>query len=290
MTAEKKGYLTAAAFRAALEARLARLAREEGTDLQRLRRQVAFDRWLARVFDRAAEAWILKGGYAMELRLRSARATRDIDLAMGRPAEFVANPADLPSRLRIELQRMADLDLGDRFEFLVAEAVMEIEAAPSGGARFPVESRLAGRTFVRFHVDVGVGDRVLEPVEHLAGRDWLGFDGIAPLSARLLSKEQQFAEKLHAYTRPERERPNSRVKDLVDLALLVRRFELNREAVRKALQETFGVRATHGLPAVLQQPPEFWRKPFLALAEETQLGLDMDEALRWIQDFLSDLR
>jgi len=66
-----KSYKTAGAFRAALETRLQTRARERGTDLQRLRRQVAFDRFLARMFSKGPKAtypWLLKGGYAMELR------------------------------------------------------------------------------------------------------------------------------------------------------------------------------------------------------------------------------
>jgi len=43
-------YQTARAFRAALEDRLKQLARAQGTDLMRLRREVAFDRLLARLF------------------------------------------------------------------------------------------------------------------------------------------------------------------------------------------------------------------------------------------------
>jgi hypothetical protein len=80
-----KPYKTAGAFRAALEVRLQSLAREENTDLQRLRRQVAFDRFLARLFPRGPNSqypWVLKGGYAMELRIRSARTTKDIDLTL----------------------------------------------------------------------------------------------------------------------------------------------------------------------------------------------------------------
>ena len=42
-------YATATAFRIALEARLKSLAQAEGIDLQRLRRQVSFDRLLARL-------------------------------------------------------------------------------------------------------------------------------------------------------------------------------------------------------------------------------------------------
>jgi hypothetical protein len=62
---ETKQYKTAGAFRSALEARLQARARDEKTDLQRLRRQVAFDRLLARLFSKGPKAsypWVLKGG------------------------------------------------------------------------------------------------------------------------------------------------------------------------------------------------------------------------------------
>lgn len=61
-------YASSAAFRQALETRLNQLAGEEGADIQRLRRQVAFDRLLSRLFLDAPHQWLLKGGYAMELR------------------------------------------------------------------------------------------------------------------------------------------------------------------------------------------------------------------------------
>ena len=62
---EPKKYATAAAFRRALEDRLQDIARKEGVDLQRVRRQVAFDRLLARLFQAAQPhelPWVLKGG------------------------------------------------------------------------------------------------------------------------------------------------------------------------------------------------------------------------------------
>jgi hypothetical protein len=39
-----------------------------------------------------------------------------------------------------------------------------------------------GRVFARFHVDVGIGDEVIEPLDLVTGEDWLGFGGIAPPS------------------------------------------------------------------------------------------------------------
>jgi hypothetical protein len=59
-------YVTAVAFRVALEARLKKLAQEESLDLQRLRRQVAFDRLLCRLFAGPDAPWLLKGGQACD--------------------------------------------------------------------------------------------------------------------------------------------------------------------------------------------------------------------------------
>ncbi len=92
---EPKTYATAAAFRRALEDRLQDIARREGVDLQRLRRQVAFDRLLARLFQGGEPRtllWVLKGGYAMELRIKAARTTKDVDLTMRSASSSVFRP------------------------------------------------------------------------------------------------------------------------------------------------------------------------------------------------------
>jgi hypothetical protein len=79
-------YDTAHAFRAALEARLRNAAQSRGTDLQRLRRRVAFERLLARLFAQDDPPWLLKGGYALEMRLEDrARSTLDLDMSVPGP-------------------------------------------------------------------------------------------------------------------------------------------------------------------------------------------------------------
>lgn len=49
----------------------------------------------------------------------------------------------------------------------------------------------------------------------------LAFADIAPRKIEAVHRRQHFAEKLHALTRDYGGRPNTRVKDLVDLALLI---------------------------------------------------------------------
>ena len=78
----QKTYTTAGAFRRALEERLKKASQTDQMDLNRLRRQVSFDRLLARLFRENSVPWVLKGGYALELRFKAARATVDIDLTV----------------------------------------------------------------------------------------------------------------------------------------------------------------------------------------------------------------
>jgi len=147
------GYATAASLRQALENRLQRLSEAKGEDLGRLRRQVAFDRLLARIFAEENLSWVLKGGYSLELRMKEARSTRDIDLTLLSSAGL-SEAEDLSAKLHTALQRMAGVDIGDFFQFQVGPVTLKIDAAPYGGARFPVDARLAGRTFVKFHKDL----------------------------------------------------------------------------------------------------------------------------------------
>lgn len=66
-------FKSATDFRKSLEARLKACSARTGQDLQRLRRKVAFDRLLARIFQgNDKPRFLLKGGYAMELRLQKA--------------------------------------------------------------------------------------------------------------------------------------------------------------------------------------------------------------------------
>jgi hypothetical protein len=106
------------------------------------------------------EGWILKGGSALEMRFPRARSTKDLDLTVRGREE----PRESAASLRERLLVAASLALPDFFTFEIGEAMADLNQAPEGGARFPVDARLDGRTFVRFHVDLGVGDEVLGPL------------------------------------------------------------------------------------------------------------------------------
>jgi Nucleotidyl transferase AbiEii toxin, Type IV TA system len=128
LTAERK-YASGPALCTALEERLRRMSREDGVELQRLRRLVAFDRFLARLFRAPNANLVLKGGYAMELRFQTARTTKDLDFTVR------VAPAGRDNGL---LKGARGHGRGDFFSFRIGEAMMDLDGAPYGGARYPV--------------------------------------------------------------------------------------------------------------------------------------------------------
>lgn len=282
-------YGTPVAFREALEARLANTAFREGADLQRLRRRVAFERLLARLFHRDDPPWLLKGGYSLEMRMPDrARSTLDLDLWAADTAKPDASSA--PDRSPIGgvydlLQQDAAMDLGDGFSFVIGRPREGRAHATWEGLRCNVDARLAGRTFVEFRLDVWVGDPALGEPEWVQGSGFLSFAGIPAPRVALYPAAQQFAEKLHAFTYPWQDRSNTRVRDLVDLVLLMDSGLLDLESVRLAVRATFDSRATHLYPPHPPEPPADWAGPFTAMAEELQLSARIiDEALRLLED------
>lgn len=283
-----RSFATAAAFRTSLEERLKKAATNAGVPLNTLRLKVVIERLLARLFTRQDPPWLLKGGYAMELRYRPrARTTKDIDLTVKTvPGELAARLA----QIRDEIQKAADQDLGDFFVFQVAVPSSELQGAPDGGARFPVTALLAGKVFAKFHLDIGFGDPVLTDPEALLGQDFLGFAGIEPAKVLAIPKAQQFAEKLHAYSLPWKDRPNTRVKDLVDLALFVTIDAPDKKAIRSAVEATFRLRDTHPIPTILLPPPDSWKTTFADMAVEANLPIvDLAEGFGVVKQFWSEV-
>ena len=104
----------------------------------------------------------------------------------------------------------------------------------------------------------------------------------------MIAREQQFAEKIHAYTLP-RNAANSRVKDLVDLALLIGSGGLDKQRILDALRLTFERRGTHDLPSGLVPPSADWQIPFHALAEQCGLPTVVAEVFAGVQEFLEEV-
>jgi hypothetical protein len=274
-------YASPEAFKQALEQRL-RSSATTGAEFARKRQLLVFDRFLARIALVLGDAATLKGGLVLELRLERARTTKDVDLRM------VGSPDDVLAKL----QEAGRKNLGDFMTFEVVPDDDHPEIQNDGmqydGLRFRAECKLAGKLYGQpFGVDVAFGDPILGEPEVIVAEDVLAFAGIAPPTLRLYPIETHIAEKLHAYTMP-RTRPNSRVKDLPDIALLATAQPIDAKRLRAALEQTFAFRKTHALPAAVPSPIEAWRTPYEAMAREDQLAWPtLDEVTKAAQAFLT---
>jgi Nucleotidyl transferase AbiEii toxin, Type IV TA system len=259
-----KAYTSPQAFKQGLEQRL-RTASATGADFARRRQLLVFDRFLARTVAVFGDAVLLKGGLVLELRLERARATKDVDLRL----------TGSPDTALGKLQQAGRQDLGDFMTFEVRRDAEQPKIQNDGmqyeGLRFRAECRLAGRLYGQpFGVDIAFGDPLVGEPETLAAEDVLAFAGVPPPVLRLYPLETHIAEKLHAYTMP-RARPNTRVKDLPDIALLASVKPLDAQRLRSALASTFGFRATHPLPALMPDPSPSWITPYAEIARENAL-------------------
>jgi hypothetical protein len=120
-----------------------------------------------------------------------------------------------------------------------------------------------------------MGDIQRDPYEWTEPRDWLGFAGIPAARFPSISREEHFAQKLHAYTLHRGDRTNTRVKDLIDLVLLIDAGMMDQERLKRDIVDTFHRRQTHQLPSKLESPPEFWEVVFMKLAVECQIDSDI---------------
>ena len=247
-----------------LEKRLARVAREQGVDQERLRRWVSFLA-LCGALDRAIQADVLagyyiKGGVAMELRFADrARATKDLDLGM---------EGTRASRL----QSLSEaLSVGfDQFAFRIKAQTRDMEQADT--VRVLVAIQYRTRSWQTIEVDLGPAsvDRVdlIEP--RVRGLVELGIPVIS--SVRCLGLAEQVAQKLHACTGPA---AAGRARDVLDILLIEALGQLNYAETAHAARRLFEARATHAFPPAFAMPPE-WGPELESLALE--LGFTLSTA------------
>lgn len=260
--------------------------RAQGAWVQRLRRELAYRRFLARLFGAQPDAWVLKGGVALLFRLDPNRPSYDIDIA------HVDDGADHAAALG-RLDAAIRSDLGDMFFFDLG--VPRSMTDEPGASTVPVIARIGAKEFARFSVDMpnprgGVPNEPfdLPPTE-------IGFDVIDRVpTLRLLPLEDQLADKVCAMF--ERHGADglqfsTRSRDLADIAMICsqQRIDGSRltaslaaEADRRAAARLpTGLPAAFGLPSGQQQQ---WRQTWTKSARQPPIGFD--EALSLVTAFV----
>jgi predicted nucleotidyltransferase component of viral defense system len=275
-------YRTAEAFRAALDQRLKNETTQSGVSLMRLRKRVVFERFLARLSVAGPAGWVLKGAFALDLRLGlRTRATKDIDLARADDEEAATQ----------HLNAAAATDLGDFFSFEVRRTPALDDATGFHAVRYTVRADLAGRRFEQFPVDVAFGEQPSNHVERLRALDLLAFAGVDAPELPVVALEQHIAEKLHAYTGSygAEGRVSTRVKDLIDLVLIGGSAEIDAGRLSETLRSTFAKRDSQPLPDAVPTPPESWATPYAEMAREVGIAPELGEGHRAAGDFLDPI-
>lgn len=250
--------------RTALEQLVGRYSKHYQVPQGRIRNWISF-MVLAGALERVSDesgtpAFVVKGGVALELRLRlRARATKDFDAIFrdhfGEMTEVLDRALAQPyGQFHFE-RRGTPRDLGGKAQ------------------RLEVRVEYRGRTWATVQVEVSAATGRPVESERIPATDLseLGLDG--PEFIHCLSARFQIAQKIHAVTSPPRDgRPNERYRDLLDLWLL-RELGIDTCDLRAACEDVFRVRAMHPWPADVHVP-EHWAAPFTRLAGEVGLPAD----------------
>lgn len=260
-------YETAQALRMALEQRLLDRSKATEVSLDRLRRRVLFERIFSRLQAAEPGLWVLKGGMALEVRLRDgARLTKDIDLGL---RGDVADAEELRERLVEALEVDAD---DDKFT-LIAGPVKQLMEDDGGRLtwRVKVAAELAGRPFGGVQVDISPRAHELNATDLVPLPNSLDFAGIAAPVVEIIDVNRHAAEKFHGMLRGFGDRENTRVRDLVDLVILSEHELLEPTALASEVRFVWGERDDTSPPALLSPFPTSWPDRYERLAAEHKL-------------------
>jgi hypothetical protein len=217
---------------------------------------------LERVVGPDGPRFIVKGGVALELRLRDrARATKDIDVVLR------DNVTDLAKSLEQALT-------GDTYQGFSFRRKGEPLRLDNGAVNVEFAVAYKGQPWTSISVDIAraePGESDIEWVDAIALTDAFGVSG--PTQLPCLPLRFHVAQKLHGMTLPPRPgKRNERFRDLVDLLLLETLVEADYTALRDACELVFANRQTHAWPPNLDVVPSHWEDPFAQLADEVQLA------------------
>ena len=254
---------------------LLNLAHAQGIDFNRLLKRYAIERFLYRVgVSSEVDRLTLKGAALFLVWAgRELRQTRDIDFLGGDNQDSAA--------IRRTVEAICVMPCAED-GVIFDPASIRIDDIRNeqgyGGLRVRLHGAL-GNARLALQVDIGFGDTITPHreeqdyptlLDHPAPRIWA------------YPRETVVAEKFEAMVRLGR--PNSRVKDLWDVACLARRFPFDGETLRSAIDETFRRRSTELTDRISEVfRPAFYEDPMRARRwEEFQRQVEAEGPLRLV--------
>ncbi|WP_077348761.1 nucleotidyl transferase AbiEii/AbiGii toxin family protein [Tessaracoccus flavescens] len=235
-------------------------AKRTGRSVQMLVEEEVHRRFLSRVFSEGDESqWILKGGAGMLARVPTARATTDLDLFQ--------EGYSLEQALE-DLRRLAAVDLGDhfRFEFKKSQPILQGEQNPyAEGCRVTFDVYLGVTPRGPLHVDLVSSKGIVGPVEMEVPKNALDLPRLTSHPYRVIPLVDQVADKVCATLQLYNGRQSSRTKDLVDLVVLARTFDVDGRLLAMAIEGEARRRGIGPLTA-FRVPVASWKARYAQMA------------------------
>ncbi|MGH3613440.1 MAG: nucleotidyl transferase AbiEii/AbiGii toxin family protein, partial [Pseudonocardia sp.] len=168
--------------------------------------------------------------------------------------DAVADPGELHERVVDALGIDLDAD-----GFLFTAAAPEQLATDSGGTptwRIKVGVQLGGKLFDTVQLDVSPRQYELERADRIELPNLLEFAGVPAPVVEVVDVHRHAAEKFHAMLRDYGDRENSRVRDLVDLVVMIEHKLVDPATVASCVIDVFAERDKVRPPAALPPLPE----------------------------------
>ena len=242
-----------------------------------MRRHIAYDRLLARVFLDDPGGWVLKGGTGLLARIPGvARHTADVDLFRDMSTLDIVG----------DLVTAGDNDLGDFFSFDI-EKVTDLTGGTSG-IRCRVVAYLGEKEFASFSIDVVTTTVMTREPDILEPLLPIDLDGLTTVPYRTYPIVDHITDKLAAMVSLYANgAPSSRYRDLVDLVLIATTQTVRAEELAIALNSEFTSRGLD-MPTRVELPSDDWINGYAAEAQNAPGFeiLDVEDALPIVRALL----
>jgi hypothetical protein len=223
--------------------------------------QIYRDRFLTRVYLGSKEEWILKGGSGILARVPNSRRTVDIDLfSKSMTLEDATN----------ELIRLSSIDIRDgfNFEFICSKKSQKAHNQPYKNAislifGVFVENKKSGQ----IKVDLVSGIKMTGQTDKVISLSTLSVKEFQRCEYLLYPLANQISDKICASIETHNGMPSSRVKDLVDIIILITHFDFASEELITALNMELAQRKL--LKPNIYILPSVWKQRYEKIAKET---------------------
>ena len=250
-------------------------AMERGIAPQRVKRWVAaaafFELLNTAVQDGRIEAYLIKGGFAVELRQQgAARTSEDIDLVIRGKVNGV------------ELLRELLPAEWDSFRFV-------IKGERAGDHAVRVDLQVYFNTVIWCTLNVDVLDEEMREIDYVENIDIKRYalPGVRPVAC--LSRSHQLAEWIHCTTRPALDgKRKNRARNVIDIYLLVQYAGSDEQNVVAACKDVFAREATHSWPPTPDFPRQ-WLPDISGLLLELGLDVTLEDLVRIVTEYVTGL-